>query len=633
VFISEITTLLDIRENSEIEWKAARGGLPKSIWETYSSFANTNGGIILLGIEERDNGYEIVGVDVEKILKEFWNNANNPQKVSKNILRDGDLSICDIAGLQVISIHVPGATREQKPVYIGQNPLNGTYRRNFDGDYKCTEHEVKSMLADQSNETRDKKILVGYGVEDLNVESVNSYRQRLSSRNPNHPFLASEFKEFLFEIGAWGKSRQSNEEGLTVAGLLMFGKERAITDEFPHYFLDYREFIQTDGSQRWSHRITSAEGTWSGNLYDFYFKVVHPLMDNINIPFKLDGLIRKDETNVHIALREALINALVHADYYGERGIVIEKYKTLFRFANPGTVRVSVEQALRGGVSDPRNANLFKMFTLLGIGERAGSGVLAIQTAWKQQHWRAPELVEELQPDRTVLILRTVSLLPTESIQYLKMILGEKYNQLSRDEIFMLVTAHLELHVTNSRLQTLLQQPSNDLTRLLQTLVEKDLLVSEGKGRGTKYILSSIFPKYDEASIEDNDESIQHNEESSQHSEVSIQHNEESSQHSEVSIQHNEDNKHEDIWLGSELNSLLSIVREKSRVDPKIMEDVILRLCSEKPQRTSDLAQLLNRKIDTIRNHYIGPLVQSGKLKPIYSDPTHPTQAYMTVNN
>lgn len=101
------------------------------------------------------------------------------------------------------------------------------------------------------------------------------------------------------------------------------------------------------------YRTTSADGTWSGNVYDFYFKIINRLTDNINIPFKLQGYIRKDDTRVHEAIREALANTLIHADYSGTQGIVVEKETTAFKFSNPGTLRIPLEQALAGGISDP----------------------------------------------------------------------------------------------------------------------------------------------------------------------------------------------------------------------------------------------------------------------------------------
>ncbi len=105
----------------------------------------------------------------------------------------------------------------------------------------------------------------------------------------------------------------------------MFGKERVITEVLPHYFLDYREKFTDE--ERWSNRVISSSGTWSGNLYDFYFMIINKLTSNLDVPFRMQGLIRQDDTRVHAALREALVNALVHADYNGRIGIIIEKTK------------------------------------------------------------------------------------------------------------------------------------------------------------------------------------------------------------------------------------------------------------------------------------------------------------------
>ncbi len=69
----------------------------------------------------------------------------------------------------------------------------------------------------------------------------------------------------------------------------MFGDERTITEQFPRYFLEYREKNSNDSIVRWDYRTTSADGTWSGNIYDFYLKIINRLTDNINIPFRLDS--------------------------------------------------------------------------------------------------------------------------------------------------------------------------------------------------------------------------------------------------------------------------------------------------------------------------------------------------------
>ena len=108
---------------------------------------------------------------------------------------------------------------------------------------------------------------------------------------------------------------------------------------------------------------------------------------------------------MHKALREALANCIVNTDFYFPRGIVIRKDAESIILENPGSIRIGKEQMLKGGISDPRNKALMKMFNLIGIGERAGSGVPDIYSVWEQQGWESPEVMEEYGPDRTILKL------------------------------------------------------------------------------------------------------------------------------------------------------------------------------------------------------------------------------------
>lgn len=484
-------------ENDEVECKEALGGLPKDLWETYSAFANTNGGTLFLGIKEKCGRFFITGVNNEEnIIKDLWDNLNNPKKVSANILNNNSIEVLDIEGTKVIKIVIPKADRKSRPVYIGENPFNeskhlGTFRRNYSGDYKCSKEVIKRMLADQLDESQDSLILEGFDMNDLSKDTINSFRNRLRAIKPNHPWIALDDKAFLYKLGAYDKDRKNGKEGITAAGLLMFGEDRAITDEFPKYFLDYREKLSEE--VRWDYRVISSDGTWSGNIFDFYFKIINKITDNLNVPFRTVNGIRQEDTRVHEAVREAVANALIHADYRLSRGIVIEKGKTYFKFSNPGNLRITREEALKGGISDPRNENIFKMFNLLGIGERAGSGLENIQLAWKEQEWLAPDLEELYDPDRIVLTLRTTSMLPEKSIALLKSVLKNKYNELSKEEVMALVAADQEGYVTNNRLQQLLDTHSINSSKILASLIDRGYLESDGVGRGTKYYLTDIF--------------------------------------------------------------------------------------------------------------------------------------------
>ncbi|MBQ9809294.1 MAG: ATP-binding protein [Ruminococcus sp.] len=146
----DINNIGKYRENNRIEAKKATGGLPDSLWETYSAFANTLGGVILLGVEEYpDRSLHTVDLpDTDWMLKDFRDMINDQSKVSVNILREDDVSVKTIDGKHIIVINVPRADRSCKPVYIGGDPYSGTYRRNGDGDYRCSREEVEALISE-----------------------------------------------------------------------------------------------------------------------------------------------------------------------------------------------------------------------------------------------------------------------------------------------------------------------------------------------------------------------------------------------------------------------------------------------------------------------------------------------------
>ncbi len=135
----DISKLREYREHNQLEAKRAKGGFPGSFWETYSAFANTDGGIILLGVkEENDGSLHPEDVDIEKLHKDFWNMVNNRQKISANIVTQKMVNRELLDGKEILVIRVPRAERAARPVYVGMDPKSGTFRRNHEGDYHCS---------------------------------------------------------------------------------------------------------------------------------------------------------------------------------------------------------------------------------------------------------------------------------------------------------------------------------------------------------------------------------------------------------------------------------------------------------------------------------------------------------------
>lgn len=317
----DLAILRQYKENNRLEAKRAQGGLPHSIWETYSAFANTFGGYILLGVvENADKSFSSVPLpDSERLVADFWNGVNNRAVTNVNILSDQNVQIRESEGNRIVVIEVPRADRHDKPVYIGTDPFAGTYRRNGEGDYRCTREEVLAMLRDQADVTQDARVMETMTLEVLDMDTIRRYRQRMDNLRPGHVWSELPTEEFLHRIGAMARDSKGRLRP-TAAGLLMFGHEYEIVREFPHYFLDYQEHDRpATADERWTDRIVSSSGDWSGNICDFYFRVYNRIAQDIKVPFKLQGADRIDDTPLHKALREALANALIHADYYDRR--------------------------------------------------------------------------------------------------------------------------------------------------------------------------------------------------------------------------------------------------------------------------------------------------------------------------
>ena len=608
-----------LKEGFDVEFKTAlgrnkKGQIPDSFWETYSAMANTEGGYIILGAEETDESVVFHDLpEYERMIQDLWNSLNNLNKVSQNILQNKDITSLNIDGKKGIIVSVPQASRKQRPVYIGTNPLNGTYHRQNEGDYRCTPELVKRMLGEQANDTQDAAILEEFTIDDLDNESFRIYRQQFSNRKPEHPFNECDDHEFLRQIGGWARDRQTGKEGLTLAGLLMFGKFRSILDAVPNYIVDYQERENTD--TRWVDRIT-LDGSWSGCLYDFYRIVMKKLSTDLKVPFRLNGDERVEDTPVHEALREALANTIIHADYSGSCSVLVVKRPDLFGFRNPGLMRIPKVEAIRGGVSDCRNRNLQKMFQLIGLGEQAGSGFPKIYRNWQLQHWREPMLEERHESNQTIFILKMISLLPEDAVTALKSELGDTFNDLKDIERLALVTAYSEGCVNHSRLKEVSREHPHDITMSLHSLVERGLLLSEGLGRGMFYYIPGRHPMEDEmfggrvCSKPDS----KHLDESSEHLDDSSEHLDESSEH---------------------LDSLLIIaepVKSVKKAPKELVESTILELCEDRYLTLEDLSTLLNRNKDSLRTHYINPMLQDGRLEQKYKNvTTHPNQRYRAV--
>lgn len=639
----DVEDLMELREGWEFEAKLAqgkngRGAVPEAFWSSYSAMANTHGGQILLGAKENNDGsFTFKGLlDIDTVEQELWTTLENPQKVSVNLLQRGDVEQLSFDGKKLLLIHVPRAERSERPVHLKQN-LNNAYLRVNEGDKKASDKVVQRMLADQLDQ-QDARIVEDFELDDLDDESVQRYREFLASRRPEHSALSQVGEEFLIYIGA--ATRERKEKRIvrpTYAGLWMLGKESSIRELFPHWHLSFIEQSEHhDDGSRWADRVAT-DGSWNGNLFQFYLRAIPKIFHDLQIPFSLDqGLFRRDETDVHTALREAFINALVHADYRANTPLRIRKNRSGFEFINPGTLLISVEQLWQGGTSVSRNPQLQRLFSLLQLGEREGSGGPTIQRVWKTQHWRTPSIREDVASGVTHLVLSHESLFPDWAVDALIQRFGQAFE--GQDELgrLILVTVEIEGPVNHGRFRELHEAHGRDITLKLQELVRKSMLKSSGRTRGKVYTrvtdssreLSQLAdsPKETQISLEG---SFAHKGSNSTHKGVRSTHKRSSSIHKDVSSTHKRSSStHKNVSSNLSADAVQAVARSK-RSSPELVRKAILALCEHEFQGAEAIARDLNRKPTGIRQNYLNAMVREGLLTLKYPDrPNHPEQAY-----
>jgi ATP-dependent DNA helicase RecG len=631
-FLDALLERLQGAESLDVEFKRAHGGVPKSLWPTVSAFANTNGGWIILGVREEDGVFRLEGVASPEVrLQEVSDLLRNPQKVSRPVCGPTDIGVQVIEGQPVLVLRVPAASRKDRPIYINGNPYQGTFVRRHGGDYLCGKQEVDRMMRDASDVAADSAILRGYSVEDLDSGTLAGFRRRFQTRDPGSPWNGYDDVRFLRAVGGFRRDRATGEEGITAAGLLMFGTPGALREWRSRHLIDYR-LLGDDPSagDRWHDRVA-----WDSNLLGAFEALYPRLVADQLVPFRLEDGARTDQSPVHVAVREALVNLLAHADYAETAASLVLRSPTGFLFRNPGSSRVPEEDLLSGDRSDPRNPVLVTMFRLIGLADEAGTGIPKIMQAWRELGFRMPAIETGTERYEFALELRYAHLLSEDDREWLRA-LGGDWTEAER---MALVLARHEGAVDNLRLRRVTGLQPAAATRTLVGLRDRDLLRMPRGGRGAYYELGPAAGSDARApqpapeapagaSLQDSEGSLQGSEGSLQGSEASLQDSEGSLQGSEASLRDSGTASRRER-LHAELAEISRPARERGRLTPAERDRIVVALCSRAPLSRQELAGLLRRSESYVRET-AGALVESGALSFLYPEhPNHPKQKYV----
>ena len=364
-----------IQKLSDLEWedfevKSAKGEIPKDAWETVSAFSNTSGGWLIFGVKQTGKKFEIQGV-------------NNPEKIEQdflNSIRGGKFNVFvatrqvkhTIDGNTVLAFYIP--VSKNKPVYYN-SPAN-TFIRRGSSDHRATKEEIDSMYRDQTFGTKTSEIATGTSRADINDTSLSRYRDYMSRFNPTVSYNRYGETDFLQKL------RIMDDEQCTLGGLLFLGKRDTIERFFPDFRIDLLEIpgtSYTDTKVRYTFRLDEYE-----NLWEYYFECIARLKSKVDVEFKMGNEgFATDVSPGFDALREALVNMLMHSDHFSPACPRIRIFTNHIEFYNPGGMPKPIEELKGKDISLPRNPIITKLFRVVKLAENAGYGLDNIEFNWK----------------------------------------------------------------------------------------------------------------------------------------------------------------------------------------------------------------------------------------------------------
>jgi len=376
--IERVKEFLNGGESITVEFKQSKNKLNKDVFESVCAFLNRNGGHLFLGVEDKGS---IVGIEpkfIDKIKKEFVTSMNNPQKISPTFY----LSVEEVKidGKEVLYIFVPESSQVHR--------CNGKiFDRNEDGDMDITDNTnlVSSVYIRKQGTYAENRIYPFALLSDLRSDLFTKVRKLAANQRENHPWLLMDDMELLKSAGLYLKDLQSGKEGITLAGILLFGNDGLILNALPHFKTD--AILRRDDIDRYDDRDDIRT-----NLIESYERLMQFISKHLNDKFYLE----KDQ---RISLRdkifrEVISNILIHREFVNPfpAKLVIESGRVFTENSN---------KPHGNGIIDPNNFSPYpknpiiaKFFKEIGRVEELGSGVRNIYKYNKIYSGAEPTFIE-----------------------------------------------------------------------------------------------------------------------------------------------------------------------------------------------------------------------------------------------
>ena len=392
ITIDEIRELIKIGEKIDVEFKESKTALTKDVFDTVCSFSNRTGGHILLGANDQK---EIVGVNedkIDKIIKDFTNCINSPQKIYPPLYLIPE--VFDIDGKKIIYIKVPAGTQ----VYRHNGRI---WDRSYEGDINITDHAdlVFKLYARKQNSYFVNKVYPNLDISFLDSAVIEKARKMAVVRNENHAWGSMNNEELLRSANLILVDPDTKREGITLAAILLFGKENTIMSVLPQHKTD--AIFRVENKDRYDDRdvITT-------NLIDSYEKLITFGQKHLNDLFVLDGIVNVNARDR--ILREIVSNTLAHRDYSSgfPSKMIIDDEKIVIENSNlsHGIGPLDIQKF----EPFPKNPSISKVFREIGLADELGSGMRNTYK-YTQLYSKEQPLFEEGDIFRTIIPLKRIA--------------------------------------------------------------------------------------------------------------------------------------------------------------------------------------------------------------------------------
>lgn len=473
----ELLERLEGAEWDDFEIKEATGGLPKSVWETVSAFSNTSGGVIVLGVKERQSpegsSYHIVGVsNVEKMEQDFVVTLRSRSKFN-GVVSCRPMKF-EVDGKIILAFEIP--VSPHKPVAIRNN--GDVYIRTGSGDQLATDAEVTAIVRDSAFGSRSEKEVSGTSFNDLNQESIASYRSYLRDLNRPLAYPELDIESFCKKLNI-----VSPIGHLTYGSLLMFGKRDSVLAAVPNFWIDYMEVpgeSYSDASHRYTYRMPEQDNIWeSFNL------IMHRLRNFVEAPYVEGPDIFGTEDNSQLfCIREGLVNFCAHADYFAPAHPTIRVFADKIVLQNPGRFILDASEFRTRLLSMPRNPSIIRFFRHPKLSENAGYGIDKI-LRWKNLTGQDVVIDSDLMMSTVTYPLKKANLFPHFE--------GINEGIKTEDEKIVALTLKADGRLTISQLAERLHLSVSKIERIQSALKKRGIIKRVGSNK-TGYWEVTIEP-------------------------------------------------------------------------------------------------------------------------------------------